>query len=343
MTSLAIEGIAEGLCGRPVSSVCRMCGGGNNRLYRVETDEGSFALKSYPPLGEGAHDRLRAEFDGLAFLRDAKISRVPAAIAYDARQRHALYQWIDGEAIRQPEEKDFAAAASFAAKLYELATEPVEGIIGQAAEACLSGGELTRQIRRRYLRLVEVAASDPELDKFLERKFRPFCADAIERAKGGYAKAGWNFKADIPLSCRTLSPSDFGFHNALRGPDGEAVFLDFEYFGWDDPVRLVADFVLHPGMALDKASCVTFANKILPVFSSDDGFRKRLDFLYPLVGLRWCMILLNEFLPERWAGRAFAGATDREAAKQRQLGKASRLLARLRDEFEPNKGFPFAA
>ena len=343
MTSSAIKQIAEDLCGHAVSSVYRGRGGGNNCLYRVETDQGSFALKSYPPLGEGAHDRLRAEFDGLVFLRDAGIDCVPAAIAVDAERRHALYQWIDGEAVRPPVDKDIEAAAKFAAKLHEFATEPVEDAIGQAAEACLSGGELTTQINRRYLRLCEAATSEPELGRFLENNFRPLCAKAIERAKSGYAKAGWNFNADIPLSKRTLSPSDFGFHNALRRSDGDIVFLDFEYFGWDDPVRLVADFVLHPGMALDQASCATFAEMVLPVFSSDEDFRGRLNFLYPLVGLRWCMILLNEFLPERWSGRAFAGATDREAAKKRQLSKASSLMARLKDEFETIKGFPFAA
>ena len=343
MPSSAIEQTAEDLCGRPVSSVCRVSGGGNNRLYRVETDRGSFALKSYPPLGGGAHDRLRAEFDGLAFLQDAGVDCVPAVIACDTERRHALYQWIDGEAVGRPEKRDLESAAGFAAKLRELASEEVEGVIGHAAEACMSGGELTAQIENRYLRLREVAVAEPDLGRLLEQKFKPFCADAIERAKNGYIKAGWTFNADIPLSCRTLSPADYGFHNALRRPDGEMVFLDFEYFGWDDPVRLVAEFVLHPGMALDRASCTTFAAMVLRVFSADDGFRKRLDFLYPLFGLRWCLILLNEFLPERWAGRAFAGATDRAVAKERQLGKASELLARLNNELKLNKGFPFAA
>jgi len=343
MTSSAIKQIARELCNQPVSSVCPVCGGGNNRLYRVETAEGSFALKAYPPLESGAHDRLRAEFDGLKFLRDAQMGCVPAAIAYNAERRHALYQWIDGEAASQPEEKDFEAAARFAAKLRELASEAVEGIIGHAAEACLSGRELTAQIKNRYLRLCEVVTAEPDLERFLEQDFRPFCAAAIDQAMSGYARAGWNVNADISLSKRTLSPSDFGFHNALRRPDGEMVFLDFEYFGWDDPVRLVADFVLHPGMALDRASCTTFAAMVLPVFSADDGFRERLDYLYPLVGLRWCMILLNEYLPERWAGRAFAGATDRDAAKERQLSKARDLLTRLNDEFITYKGFPFAA
>ena len=49
---------------------------------------------------------------------------------------------------------------------------------------------------------------------------------------------------------RSLSPSDFGFHNALLEADGRLTFVDFEYFGWDDPVKIVADVMLHPGMGL---------------------------------------------------------------------------------------------
>ena len=49
---------------------------------------------------------------------------------------------------------------------------------------------------------------------------------------------------------QVLSPSDFGFHNAILKESGDLVFLDFEYFGRDDPVKLMADFIWHPGMKL---------------------------------------------------------------------------------------------
>jgi hypothetical protein len=49
--------------------------------------------------------------------------------------------------------------------------------------------------------------------------------------------------------------------------------------------------------------------------------------LYPLFAMRWCLILLNEFLPERWANRVHAGvAPDWAAAKRRQLARADELL-----------------
>ena len=53
---------------------------------------------------------------------------------------------------------------------------------------------------------------------------------------------------------RALSPSDFGLHNAMRDEDGRLRFIDFEYFGWDDPVKLVSDTALHPGSELPGSS-----------------------------------------------------------------------------------------
>ena len=38
-----------------------------------------------------------------------------------------------------------------------------------------------------------------------------------------------------------ISPSDFGFHNALRTNTGP-VFFDFEFSGWDDPAKTIIDF-----------------------------------------------------------------------------------------------------
>jgi hypothetical protein len=46
--------------------------------------------------------------------------------------------------------------------------------------------------------------------------------------------------------------------------------------------------------------------------------------------MRWVLILLNEFLPERWRQRVAAGETAPwTQAKARQLARARDLLARL--------------
>jgi hypothetical protein len=51
---------------------------------------------------------------------------------------------------------------------------------------------------------------------------------------------------------------------------------------------------------------------------------------YPLFGLRWVLILLNEFIPERWRRRVLAGAGENWIeAKARQLLLARELLASI--------------
>jgi len=125
-------------------------------------------------------------------------------------------------------------------------------------------------------------------------------------------------------------PADFGFHNSLRQGDGSLAYIDFEYFGWDDPVKLTADILLHPGVPLSSAQQRRFREAAERLYGEDASFAVRLEALLPLFCLRWILILLNEFLPERWQRRVLAGARESWAeAKARQLAKARDLFARL--------------
>ena len=110
-------------------------------------------------------------------------------------------------------------------------------------------------------------------------------------------------------------------------------------FGWDDPVKLVSDFLLHPGMALSESLKRRFADGAAQVYSADPAFPVRLRLLYPLFALRWCMILLNEFLPERWTDRVHAGVqSDWETAKRRQLDRSREWVQSLASNF---RWFPY--
>jgi hypothetical protein len=56
---------------------------------------------------------------------------------------------------------------------------------------------------------------------------------------------------------------------------------------------------------------------------------------FHLFGLRWVLILLNEFLPARWQRRVLAGASeDWAAAKAAQLAGAAAFLAALPEKLE---------
>ena len=171
----------------------------------------------------------------------------------------------------------------------------------------------------------------PALKQFLEGDFCPM----LERLA---AKAP--VEAELPGEQRTLSPSDFGFHNALRRPEGRLVFLDFEYFGWDDPAKMISDFLLHPALELPERLKQRFAAGMYRRFSANKSLAKRVETVYPLFGLKWCLIMLNEFVPEDMQRRGFAsgGSLDRASTQARQLEKARRMLARIEREHED---FPY--
>ena len=94
------------------------------------------------------------------------------------------------------------------------------------------------------------------------------------------------FETDLNDDYQLLSPSDFGFHNTLLTKDG-LKFIDFEYFGWDDPVKLTCDFLLHPGMTLTNERKNIWVRRTKEIFSDANYFQQRLSASYGLYGLCW--------------------------------------------------------
>jgi len=320
--------IAARLLDRDITAIARCGNSGNNRLYRVATDEGVFALKSYPTIGQDPRDRLGNEFSAFTFLRRHGIADVPDALAADRDSGFAVYQWIDGILAKPQRSGDMDQVLDFVARLMPLGKEPDAAQLKPASEAVFCPQDVVTQIEGRLVRLDEVAAHHPILAEYLDNEFRPLFARTTEWAQSGYQREGLDFAEAVGPEARMLNPSDFGFHNALRRPDGKLVFIDFEYFGWDDPVKLTCDFVQHPGMDLTDSERAQMLNGMAGLRSDDATYPIRLENIYPLMGLRWCMILLNEFLRDRLARRQFAGAAqDATEAQTRQLAKARRWAA----------------
>ena len=314
------------LLGQPVPTLEWIGGGGNSRIYKLP---GSHAGKVY--FGQRRHDRnrLEVEFNALQFLWNHGVRCIPKPIAADPQTGHAIYEFIEGTKLSGADviEADIDAAVEFLALLKRLTSEPDAATLPPAAEACFSVPSIVDNLQARLARV----ASVPALHEFLNNQFRPVLKRVTERLPA---------EPELALEQRTLSPSDFGFHNALRRPDGKLVFLDLEYFGWDDPAKMISDFLLHPALELPEPLKRRFAAGLYRRFDTNKSLAKRVETVYPLFGLKWCLIMLNEFVPEDWQRRGFAsgGNLDRVTAQTRQLDKARRMLARIEREYE---AFPY--
>jgi hypothetical protein len=334
-----LDATVAALAGAEVLALDPVTGGRNNRVYRAALADGRMvAAKCYPSQKEDPRDRLGVEFGGLSFLAEQGVGQaLPRPLATDREAGVALYEWIEGEAVsasdpaaRNPGDVDQALV--LLAELHRLRLAPGAEDLPPGSDPCFSGADLAAGIAGRRRRLGEVAEDNELLRAFLLERFDPALEEAAQRAARSYEAAGMNFDAPVAGTNRTLSPSDFGFHNARRREDGSLVFLDFEYFGWDDPVKMTADILLHPGMVLRADEEAEFRKGLADINREDETYGARLSAMWPLFGLRWCLILLNEFLPERWFRRAYAdGGRGRETAQARQLDKSGVMLRRVEE------------
>lgn len=325
-----LAAVAQELCGGPIVSAQACGGGGNNRVYRVQTQSNVYALKFYGSAGLDGSDRLKREYGGISFLKNSGGDiLLPSALAVDWEARCALYEWIEGGAPTTHDVTDVRAVLDLLAMLHARRRALGASGLPPAKEAVLRLSDLSEQIVQRLGRLTAASASEPDLAAFLRTGLQPeidrFCA-ALSRL---------DTETLLPRAEQTLSPSDFGFHNALRTEDGTLVFIDFEYFGWDDPVKLGADFLWHPAMILSEQERSVFLEGIFALYGSEPHFERRFAACYPLYGIRWMLIILNEFLPDFWARRTFSGkGHDWKEAKRAQLQKARAALTTLRSVTE---------
>ena len=345
----------ERLTHTKLDQAIRVAGGGNNRVYQVKLKDGRFmAAKCYPRTPEDPRDRLGTEYGAVRFMVGLGLgSLIPTALGADPEGFYqnddsivsdgqtvkkltckknigiALYEWIDGTPIGAAgsrQESDIEALLNLLRSLHMHRNKKEAAAQPAASEACFSGLDLMTRLTQRRETFADTHHCDLRL--FLETQLDPLLTQAHTRAQNIYVHFGMNFIEPLTLTQCTLSPADIGFHNALRRPEGGVTFLDFEYFGWDDPVKLTADIMLHPGSALDATERRRLADGVGALYGQDPSFGLRLTALLPLFHLRWCLIFLNEFLPTGWKRRSFAQNSDLNQTEilACQLEKAQHML-----------------
>ena len=312
-------------------------GGGNSKVFCAEADGKKWAIKSYPPYAPNQRDRLVAETTTYQFLNQHQVPAVPEFQQSCSKTRLLIIDWIDGTIPNQYNKSDIEQAIQFIREIAKLNTLPSAQSLPLAAEACLSLDILIKQIFQRLERLQNHQGNEPLLKDFLQNQLLPLLQQVSANAIFGYKENSIDPNVELAVQYRSLIPADFGFHNSLRDETGKLYFFDFDYFGWDDPVKLLADILWHPKMLLSSAQQHDFVNGITNAYQNDDQFSLRFKYTYPLFGLRWALILLNEFIPDFWQNRQHAEAhQDQQQAKQQQLSRANTLLNKIYMSLQSN-------
>lgn len=299
----------------------RLSGGVNNRVYRIETEDTRFALKIYFSHPNDPRDRLGVETEFANYARSLELSCLHSVVAFDRELNAALYTFVDGRKLSPQDvtQEAIDQAANFIVGLNEDKPRAIHLPIASEASFSIHGHIST--IDRRIAALTN-GVRDDDAQEFVATEILP----AWQSIKSvAIAAAGDRYFEELPQMDRCLSPSDFGFHNAILGQGNKVRFVDFEYAGWDDPAHLFCDFFCQVAVPVSDKYRPFMTAKLTSIVSDPEWFRKRIDILMPVYRIKWCCILLNDFLEVEGKRRKFAGLSHHGDRRNQQL-RQSRLL-----------------
>jgi hypothetical protein len=308
-----------------------LAGGRNNRVYAVDLASGRRAvMKIYFRHPGDTRDRLGAEWRFLQHANRLAPGRVATPLACDENADAALYEYIDGARYSHVDAHAVEAAGEF----FSLVAAPGRaGALDPASEACFSITEHLATVERRARRLCGTKIEGPHADEagnFIAGCFEPTWQLVRTKVETKCRSFGVDPQAPLAAADIVASPSDFGFHNAIRTPRGP-VFIDFEYAGRDDPAKLVCDFFCQPAVPVPATLHEAFqAGTLDPLGLSHH--RVRAKILLDAYRVKWIAIMLNEFMPVDESRRVFSDDDDRAARRLRQLDAARRSLRVIEDD-----------
>jgi len=285
--------------GSTKDSLVRLKGGANNYVYRCG-DKHLNVIKGYSSTNRGSRDGMQAEVDFLHYAEIAAPGFTPKLIHVDAERRCIVVEHIEGYKIQDGKTAPNSAvkdAVNFFRQLNHEAHIPLCPIKMSAAEGFLDIYDHIENIKDRLRKIthenLKAIAKLQAVDIISHIKSRlAYIEEKVEQQ----IKCGKIYRCILPQEC-CISPSDFGFHNAIISSTG-IKFIDFEFAGWDDPAKAAVDFVLQPRVPVNSASF-----PLLKGLTQSQLQRKcvlnRCKALKPILHLKWICIILAILQPDR--------------------------------------------
>lgn len=313
-----------------VSGVTRVSGGKNNRAYCIDSSAGRFFLKQYSAANT-QFDNFGQEVAFCRLLSRHSIAATPNILLVDNKGRNALFRHVTGNIVESVTDTSLIQAADFIASINTESVRLDAIPLSKARGSLFSAKCFIDDVQRRFDILVNVepvSKIDEQMLVFLQQElFRVMqlvivnCTDTMD--------------LDEAFS-KVLSPSDFGFHNAIMAE--RLIFFDFEYGGWDSAEKLVTDFFAQPRYDVPSTFLEAFIQKAFPFLDSHVLVTHVIKLL-PLAHLKWCLIFLNDFNIQESQRRQFSlnGIKDWQQHKAVQLSKSSNRLKKLANEIKKNE------
>ncbi|QIG52108.1 aminoglycoside phosphotransferase family protein [Nordella sp. HKS 07] len=312
-----------------VASTELLRGGKNNRVIRLSSDSGRrLVLKVYFQGVSDTRDRLRHEFSFATFAWTQGLRTLPQPIDAEPQHQCALFEFVEGNKPSYPPTAAMIdEAVAFVLDVNRGRSSPAADILPAGSEACFSIAQHIALVRQRIDRLLHTTGDEAALS-WLRAELLPLWSAVEKEVARTATESGIDKEQPLDKRDRIISPSDFGFHNAIvRTTGGRLCFHDFEYAGWDDPAKLFGDFFNQIEMPVPYEALPAVAASFTALSSNPRDLAWRMRALLPVYAVKWCCIALNPFMATEAARRQFAGH-DMDVIFRQSLDRAARQLQR---------------
>ena len=228
-------------------------------------------------------------------MLEIKTNKVVRPIGFSINLNIALYPFIDGGKIKKISKNHIRELFNFLNQINQKKGSiklplAVDGIKNRKDHIKLCEEKIKQMKRVKPDSLIKKDFSfflkDKIIPKFIEVKENFIKNDVFTL-----------HKTKLSQNDMVVSPSDFGFHNIIKSKKN-LFFLDFEYAGLDDPIKLICDFYSQPEQSLTLLQKKMFITNIFFKKHSLKQLELNTKIFLPFHKLKWCCIMLKEFKNE---------------------------------------------
>jgi len=281
--------------------------GRNNQVWLISTYKKKYIIKIYPFSKKNSKSRLIKEVNFLNILEKNKLNSVPKILDINKKKNIAMYTFLPGKKIKKININYINQCADFITKINSLKITKKFKKFPYAADSCLSIKDHLFCVDRRihqFNKLVPKTLLEKKVCSFLKHKIFPEWQKVRNEINLKFTNT--EIQEKIEKNQLIVSPSDFGFHNIIENKK-KLFFFDFEYAGWDDPAKLICDFICQPDFFLKKNYSTRFIKKISLILPKPYQTIRRTKEIIPVHRIKWCLVLLNEFIKHNKTRRKHAG------------------------------------
>ncbi|MDC0215854.1 hypothetical protein OAJ75_02025 [Candidatus Pelagibacter sp.] len=281
--------------------------GRNNKITRYQVNNKLFIKKQF------SGKKINNLKEGFFCDSISDYNFVPQKIFSNYEENFSIYNFIKGKKIKKIKLNHIDQCIKFLIRIQYKKKDfkiRLKKKSFYAEEKCLSLSDHINSVVKKKNRLQKSIKNSKniKLNNFFFKKLNLKYLEIIKSIKKSYSKNDLDRK--VQSNKLILSPSDFGFHNILEN-NNKLFFFDFEYCGIDDSRKLICDFICQPDIYLNDKIKNYFLNSISK--NKIFNFKKKdIFFLIKLYRIKWCLIILNDFVINVKKRRIFSGNYSRK-------------------------------